>query len=111
MAGSLVLHVNKIYYKIWIGMDKTCKILLSIPYLISWPCSIISSGSAELCLPSKSMFVRPKMIAPSWPKVVQILSLMVKILLPVDCQLACSWLYYSKTDGIIDLLLLLMLQH
>ena len=27
--------------------------------------------SAGLCLPGKSIFVRPKMIAPSWPKVVR----------------------------------------
>ena len=40
-----------------------------------------------------------------------VLSLMVKVLLPVACQFAYSWLRYSKTDDIMDLLLLLMLQH
>ena len=40
-----------------------------------------------------------------------VLSLMVKMLLPVACQLAYSWLHSSKTDDIMELLLLLILQH
>ena len=40
-----------------------------------------------------------------------VLSLMVKMLLPVACQLAYSWLHSSKTDDIMELLLLLMLQY
>ena len=40
-----------------------------------------------------------------------VLSLMVKMLLPVACQLVYSWLHSSKTDDIMELLLLLILQH
>ena len=36
-----------------------------------WSCKAYKlDGSAELCLPGKSIFARPKTIAPSWPKVV-----------------------------------------
>ena len=40
-----------------------------------------------------------------------VLSLMVKMLLAVACQLVYSWLHSSKTDDKMELLLLLMLQH
>ena len=40
-----------------------------------------------------------------------VLSLMVKMLLAVACQLVYSWLHSSKTDDIMELLLLLILQH
>ena len=40
-----------------------------------------------------------------------VLLLMVKMLLPMACQLAYSWLHCSKIDNIMELLLLLMLQH
>ena len=37
-----------------------------------WSCKAYKLyGSAGLCLPGKSIFARPKMIAPSWPKVVR----------------------------------------
>ena len=37
-----------------------------------WSCKAYKLyRSAGLCLPGKSMFARPKMIAPSWPKVVR----------------------------------------
>ena len=45
------------------------------------------------------------------PKRLFVLSLMVKMLLPVACQLAYSWLHSSKSDDIMELLLFLMLQH
>ena len=36
-----------------------------------WSCKAYKLyGSAGLCLPGKSIFARPKTIAPSWPKVV-----------------------------------------
>ena len=66
------------------------------------------------CSSRKSMFPRPKMIAPLLsmlgPKLF-ILSLMAKMLLPVACQLVYSWLHCSKTGDIMDLLLMLMLLH
>ena len=38
---------------------------------LRWSCKAYKLyGSAGLCSPGKSMFMRPKMIAPSWPKVV-----------------------------------------
>ena len=67
-------------------------------------------GSAGLCLPGKSIFARPKMIAPPWPKLF-VLSLTVKMLLDVACQLAYSWLHCFTIDDTVDLLWLLMLQH
>ena len=79
-----------------------------------WSCKAYKLyGSAGLCLPGKSMFARSKTIAHSWPKVVHPIAdaVMVKMLLPMACQLAYSWLHSSKTDDIMELLSLLMLQH
>ena len=49
------------------------------------------------------------MIASSWPKVVRPVADADADGKDVACQLAYSWLHYSKTDNIMDLLLLLML--
>ena len=63
--------------------------------------------SAGLCLPGKSIFARPKLSHLLGPKLF-VLSLMVKVLLAVACQLVYSWLH---SDDIMELLLLLILQH
>ena len=64
---------------------------------------MVMQGLPFSCLLGKSMFQCPKMITPK----LFVLSLMVKMLLDVACQLVYSWLHSSKTDDIMDLLLLL----
>ena len=59
--------------------------------------------SAGLCLPGNA---RPKTIAPSWPKVVRPVA-DGKDVASCACQLIYSWLHSSKTDDIMELLLLL----
>ena len=77
--------------------------------LLSQKCGLPQDGHARLrfgwtLLTGKSMFARPKMIAPSWPKVV------------ADGQDVATrglsiGLLLASTDDIMELLLLLLMQH
>ena len=78
-----------------------------------WSCKAYKLyRSAGLCLPGKSMFTRPKTIAPSWPKVVCPVADDKDVArCGLSIGLVYSWLYSPKTDDIMELLLLLILQH
>ena len=76
-----------------------------------WSCKAYKLyGSAGLCLPGKSMFTWSKTTASSWPKVVRPVA-NGKDVAARGLSIGLLLASFSKTDDIMELLLLLMLQR